>query len=276
MLTTTIDGLWVLQVLTGVEVLAPELGLRPHLPRVESRESALAMPIATELAEAGAIDPDGRVDDPVAEWLTVLARRDIGLVADLRTPEAATPTRVLLARFARWWAVCERVDDLIRIGPAGTSTAEASATAVIGAQIERLCGTAEPAAMRPATIDGAVLATVRGTGELRSLLDRCRLDGDQLRLLMLAADPVRSARASLVAVQSGAVAQRPTGAVVDGGAVTVIDTPEGRLLAETVRRDDRPWLIMSPGGPAAVVSAIRAMLRRLPTEADWPLYRKVV
>ncbi|HOB50942.1 MAG TPA: ESX secretion-associated protein EspG, partial [Mycobacterium sp.] len=35
MLTTSIDGLWVLQVLTGIEVVAPELGLRPHLPSIE-------------------------------------------------------------------------------------------------------------------------------------------------------------------------------------------------------------------------------------------------
>ena len=41
MLTTTVDGLWVLQVLSGIEVMAPELGLRPHLPSVESAESML-------------------------------------------------------------------------------------------------------------------------------------------------------------------------------------------------------------------------------------------
>ena len=36
MLTTTIDGLWVLQILAGIEVLAPELGLRPILPSFET------------------------------------------------------------------------------------------------------------------------------------------------------------------------------------------------------------------------------------------------
>jgi hypothetical protein len=40
MLTMTIDGLWVLQVLTGIEVVAPELGLRPHFPSVEAPETA--------------------------------------------------------------------------------------------------------------------------------------------------------------------------------------------------------------------------------------------
>ncbi|WP_260860599.1 hypothetical protein [Mycobacterium tilburgii] len=37
MLTISLDGLWVLQVLTGVEVLAPEMGLLPHLPGVEPK-----------------------------------------------------------------------------------------------------------------------------------------------------------------------------------------------------------------------------------------------
>ena len=51
-LTTTLDGLWVLQVLSGIESLAPELGLRPVLPSAEPRESALAHPIAAELQAA--------------------------------------------------------------------------------------------------------------------------------------------------------------------------------------------------------------------------------
>ena len=34
MLTTTVDGLWVLQAVTGVEQTCPELGLRPLLPRL--------------------------------------------------------------------------------------------------------------------------------------------------------------------------------------------------------------------------------------------------
>ena len=61
-LTTTVDGLWVLQVLTGIEVLAPELGLRPILPSVETLQLALAHPIAAELRNAGVIDEAGTVD----------------------------------------------------------------------------------------------------------------------------------------------------------------------------------------------------------------------
>ena len=56
MLTTTIDGLWVLQVLTGLEALAPELGLRPILPSVETAQTALAHPVTADLRAAGVID----------------------------------------------------------------------------------------------------------------------------------------------------------------------------------------------------------------------------
>ena len=87
MLTTTLDGLWVLQVLTGIEVLAPELGLRPHLPSVETPQMALAHPIARELVAAGVMDDAGVVDQTVVEWLTVLSRRDVALLMHVQTPD---------------------------------------------------------------------------------------------------------------------------------------------------------------------------------------------
>lgn len=276
MLTTTVEGLWVLQVLTGVEVLGPELGLRPHLPRVESRDDALDRPIAAELREHAVIDEAGTVDEPIREWLAVLSRRDIGLVLDLHRPGDRTRTRVLLARFARWWAVLERHGDLVRLGPAGTSAEENSATSVIAVEIERLCGTAQPAELRPVTVDAGAIAGVRGSARLRAVLAGAGIDAEQQGMLLLAADPARSAHAGIVAVQSGVESGLPTRAVLGDSAVTVIDTPAGRLVAETVHRDGRRWLIVGPGSTSAIVTAVRALLRRLPAEQDWYSYRKVV
>ena len=97
-LTTTLDGLWVLQVLSGIESLAPELGLRPVLPSAEPRESALAHPIAAELQAAGAISADGTVDPVIVEWLTVLSRRDVALLMYISTPaDSAMGTKPRLA-----------------------------------------------------------------------------------------------------------------------------------------------------------------------------------
>ena len=105
----------------------------------------------------------GTVDSVVVEWMTVLARRDVALLIHVRSPEMGErPAMALLARFAQWWVVIERSEELIRIGGAGTATAEGAANAVLLAQIERLCGTNVPAPMRPITLDvDALLSGVK-------------------------------------------------------------------------------------------------------------------
>lgn len=277
MLTTSLDGLWVLQVLTGIEVLAPELGLRPHLPSVESRHMALAHPAAEELRAAGVIDAEGTVDEIVLEWLTVLSRRDVALLIYVQTPgQPDSPERVLLARFAQWWVALERNGIQVRLSGAGTATSEQSAGLIINSQIDRLCGQASPANVRPVTIDVAeLLASVRDPGSLRTFLLDQRLDSDQVGALILAADRERSAQASVVALQAG-MSTGPTRAHIQPAAVTIIDTPQGRLVSEHVARAGKSWMIVSPGSPSQIASAVITMMRNLPAHEDWHSYRKVV
>jgi hypothetical protein len=277
-LTTTVDGLWVLQILTGIEVLAPELGLRSILPSVETRHSALSHPIAAELRAAGVLDESDNVNASVVEWLTVLTRRDVALLINVRTPDAQeTPTRALLARFAEWWVVIERSQDVIRIGGAGTSNAEGAANAVIRSQIERLCGTNTPAPLRPVTLDADALqekATSRD--RLDAFLASQRLDTDQLQILKMATDPGRSAQAGIVAVQSGVALAGPSRTHVEQSVVTIIDTPEGRIVAEHELSAGKKWMILGPGTASNLTSAVTRMMRRLPANEEWYSYRKVV
>lgn len=280
MLTTTLDGLWVLQVLTGIEVIAPELGLRPHLPSVESKDMALQHPIAGELIGAGVIDAEGSVDETVLEWLTVLSRRDIALLLYVQTPTDTEnpdePERVLLARFAQWWVSLERNGIQVRLSGVGTATTEHSAGMLINSQIERLCGQMTPAALKPVTIDVAeLLAAVRDPDSLRSYLVDHRFDNDQVVTLTLAADAGRSAQASVVAIQSG-MPTGPSRSHIQPGAVTIIDTPQGRLVSEHVTRGGKTWMIVSPGSSANIASAVLTMMRNLPAHEDWFSYRKVV
>jgi hypothetical protein len=277
-LTTTIDGLWVLQVLTGIEVLAPELGLRPILPSVETRHMALAHPIAAELRNVGVIDEAGAVDDVVKEWLTVLARRDVALMIHLSTPgREELPTRALLARFAQWWVVLERSEDLVRISGAGTSTTESAANDVINATIDRLCGTLDPAPLQPVTVDiDKVMAGVNGQEMLREHLLRERLDGDQLQVLMMAADMRRTSRAFIVAIQSGVDSGQPSRKHFEESVVTIADTPEGRLVGEHYVADGKRWMIIAPGSSSSIATAVNKMMRRLPANEEWHSYRKVV
>lgn len=277
MLTTTVDGLWALQVLTGIETVAPELGLRPHLPSVEPRMLALAHPVAVELREAGVVDDSGSVDSAVVEWLTVLNRRDIALFIQIRTPDQEAPARALLARFAQWWVALERSGDLIRISDAGTSSAEGTASTVLDAQIMRLCGQNAPAVLRPVTLDAAALrAASQDQAAVVKFLAGQGLDADQLKSLTLAADPDRSAQASIVAIQSGVATGTSRRTHVEASAVTVIDTPEGRLVAEDVESAGRTWTILAPGTKSNILAAINRMVRRLPADQEWYSYRKVV
>lgn len=278
MLTTTVDGLWVLQILTGIETVAPELGLRSIRPSVETRESALAHPVAAELRAAGALDKSDTVDGAVVEWLTVLARRDVALLINVRTPDnRSAPAGALLARFAQWWVVMERSDELVRIGGAGTSTAEGTANGVIRGQIERLCGTNKPAPLRPVTLDiGALQEKATNRQALDAFLGSQRLDADQRQILKMAADEERSAQAGIVALQSGVALAGPTRTHVEQSAVTVIDTPEGRIVAEHEPSAGKKWMILAPGTAANITSAVNRMMRRLPANDEWYSYRKVV
>jgi EspG family len=277
-LTTTVDGLWVLQVLTGIEVLAPELALRPILPSVETPPMALAHPIAAELRAVGVIDESGRVDATVVEWLTVLARRDVALLMYAQRADDGNPSaRAILARFAQWWVIMERSEDLIRISGAGTSSSESAANDVLIRQIERLCGTQEPAPLQPVTVDvDQVMVGVNSRETLRQQLLRQRLDADQLQILMMAADMRRSARAFIVAVQSGVDTDRPTRKHIEQSVVTIVDTPEGRLVGEHYVSGGKRWMIIAPGTTSSIASAVNQMMRRLPANEEWYSYRKVV
>ncbi|MCV7198958.1 ESX secretion-associated protein EspG [Mycobacterium angelicum] len=277
MLTTTVDGLWALQVLTGIESIAPELGLRPLLPSVEPKHLALAHPVTAELKAAGVIDESDAVDSTVVEWLTVLSRRDIALLLQIRTPEDEEPACVLLARFAQWWVVLERSADLIRISGAGIANAEGAASAVLNAQIARLCGENAAAPLRPVTLDSDALRAAATTHEgFAAFLADQRLDADQLRTLRLATDPGQSAQASIIAIQSGVATGQSRRTHIDGSAVTIIDIPEGRLIAEDVQSAGKKWMIVAPGTKSNIATAINHMLRRLPADQEWHSYRKVV
>lgn len=276
MLTTTVDGLWALQVLTGIEVVAAELGLRPHLPSVEEKAMALAHPVAAELRSAGVI-VNGAVDATVVEWLTVLDRRETALLLCAQAPNGGgEPDRILLARFAQWWVALERCGAMVRLSAAGRAVTAISAGLMIDAQIGRLCDERPPAAIRPVTLDsGELTRQVKDRESLRRFLVEQGLDGDQTAALLLAGDPERSFQISIVAVQSG-VATAPNRSFIEPGAVTVIDTPNGRLVAEHIPRAGTNWMVISSGSTATLGAAVQRMLCRLPARNDWYSYRKAV
>lgn len=264
MLTTTVDGLWVLQAVTGVEQTCPELGLRPLLPRLDTAERALRHPVAAELMAVGALDQAGNADPMVREWLTVLLRRDLGLLVTIGVP-GGEPTRAAICRFATWWVVLERHGN------------EAGAGELVVGQVERLCGVAEAAPLRPVTVDAdELLHAVRDAGTLRSYLLSQRLDVDQLQMVTMAADPTRSAHATLVALQAGVGPEKSARILVGDSTVAIVDTAAGRICVESVTSGQRRYQVLSPGSRSDIGGAVQRLIRRLPAGDEWYSYRRVV
>ncbi|EFG77228.1 hypothetical protein HMPREF0591_2859 [Mycobacterium parascrofulaceum ATCC BAA-614] len=276
MLTTTVDGLWVLQAVTGVEQTCPELGLRPLLPRLDTPERALRHPVVAELKAAGALDEAGNVDPMIREWLTVLLRRDLGLLVTITVP-GREATRAAICRFASWWVVLERHGDLIRLYPAGTASNESGASDLVVGQVERLCGVAEVAPLKPVTLDTEqLLASVRDAASLRTFLLSQNLDVDQLQIVSMAADPARSAHAAIVGLQAGVGPDEMARIAVGDSTVSIIDTPAGRVCVENVISGQRRYQILSPGSRSDISGAVQRLIRRLPAGEDWYSYRRVV
>jgi|ERR1700761_699522 len=276
MLTTTVDGLWVLQAVTGVEQTCPELGLRPLLPRLDTRERAMRHPVVADLVAAGALDESGNADPMIREWLTVLLRRDLGLMVTIGVP-GREPTRAAICRFATWWVVLERHEDLVRLYPVGTASNETAASELVVGQVERLCGVAEAAPLKPVTLDtDQLLESVRDAASLRSFLLSQRLDVDQLALVTMAADPARSAHASIVGLQAGVGPDEFARIAVGDSTVSVVDTPAGRVCIESVTSGQRRYQILSPGSRSDISGAVQRLIRRLPAGEEWFSYRRVV
>ncbi|KLO34601.1 ESX secretion-associated protein EspG [Mycobacterium nebraskense] len=276
MLTTTVDGLWVLQAVTGVEQTCPELGLRPLLPRLDTPERALRHPVAAELKAAGALDDAGNVDPMIREWLTVLLRRDLGLLVNITVP-GREATRAAICRFASWWVVLERHGDLVRLYPAGTASNENGASDLVVGQVERLCGVAEVAPLKPVTLDTEqLLASVRDAASLRTFLLSQNLDVDQMQIVTMAADPARSAHAAIVGLQAGVGPDEMARIAVGDSTVSIIDTPAGRVCVENVISGQRRYQILSPGSRSDISGAVQRLIRRLPAGDEWYSYRRVV
>ena len=276
MLTTTLDGLWVLQAVTGVEQTCPELGLRPLLPRLDTPERALRHPVVDELKAAGALDEAGNVDPMIREWLTVLLRRDLGLLVNITVP-GREATRAAICRFASWWVVLERHGDLVRLYPAGTASNENGASDLVVGQVERLCGVAEVAPLKPVTLDTEqLLASVRDAASLRAFLLSQSLDVDQLQIVTMAADPARSAHAAIVGLQAGVGPDEMARIAVGDSTVSIIDTPAGRVCVENVISGQRRYQIFSPGSRSDISGAVQRLIRRLPAGDEWYSYRRVV
>ncbi|MFL0242728.1 ESX secretion-associated protein EspG [Mycobacterium sp. SMC-17] len=167
MLTTTVNQLWVLQALCGAETMPVGLGhLKPYIPSVHSDmmvdTTAGSVPL-TATAEYDClrrttppvIDANGRVDDVVRDWMTVLSRPDREVILAIRIPnEPATETygptvsertMVICRHQNRYLAMAARSGDEIVIGGVGESQSLDGQTALMTRMLLPAFGYCPPA-----------------------------------------------------------------------------------------------------------------------------------
>ena len=144
-------------------------------------------------------------------------------------------------------------------------------------QVERLCGVAEAAPLRPVTVrTDELLESVHDAVSLRSFLLGQRLDVDQLHIITMAADPARSAYATIVALQAGVGPDKTARLAIGESSVAIVDTSAGRLCVEGMTSGGRRYQVLSPGSRSDIGAAVRRLIQNLPAGEEWYSYRRVV
>jgi len=273
-LTTSPAGIWVLQALLGVETMPVTLGLRPYIPSIDSGPTVMTvagerpLPQTAEyasLVEAGVIDTDGRVDNAVRDWMTVVGRPEREVVVAIRRPapgsDGLIQERTLsVCRRDRWLAMIARSGDEVVLAPVGETASPHGQLALICDIVMYAFGDAAPAA-----IDGVNLPTpalraasdaARGADRwaTATALARLGLSSDQVAVLVAGLRLDESAMAVVSVIDHGVTR------TVHPEVLGVYDTDCGRFSLTTITAPDgSSWTSVWPTAP----DALRQDLTRL-------------
>jgi len=280
-LTTTPNGVWVLQALLGVETLPLALRLQPFIPSLYDDAlivSTTAGPVpvrntaeyASHVA-AAVIDAAGGVDDTVRDWMTVLGRAERQVVLAIRRPDpqtagAESPTvqeRVLVVcRHRRWMASAARDGEEVVIDAVGESDDPAEQVELICNALVPAFGHAEaadiegvnlPADLMYSTLDGAA---PHGRDALIQALGRLGIQSPLTHVLSSVADFGDSAMAVVSIIDSG-VSQQHHPRIL-----TVADTELGRVsITTTTSADGREWMTIWPTTMAGLRDDLTTLLK---------------
>ncbi len=254
-LTTTREGVWVMQALCGVEMLPAALLLRPYVSAGGPPSAATHSGVAV-LREAGAlIDDENTVHPTIVRWLEALGAPDIELTVSVRRGDAQM--RLVIARREAVTVAISRCADDITIEEIGPVSSMRS----LYASIVALCGPAvDPAQFEPITVRSADLvdglaAAVKGAQDAGGVLGGLGLSAEQRRIVMLAAD------APFMEASFAVVIHDARGDHVGLASAAVTDTVEGRVVTGPIRgQDSRWWIQIVPGTVDAGASALRSLL----------------
>lgn len=279
-LSTTANGVWVLQALLGVESMPVALRLKPYIPSVHHElivdSTAGSVPLTQtaeylSLVQADAISATGTVDDPIRDWMTVLGRADRQAVLAFRRP-SAQPARdgvspavdervVVVCQHKRWLAMAARDGDEVVIDGVGeTDDARAQADLMAQTLIPAL-GHAAPADIEGVNVPADLLqvtldaAAPHGRDAMVAAVGRLGLAPRQAQALASAARVDESAMAVAVVIDQG-IAQH-----VHPRVVTVVDTEFGRIsITTSTSADGKKWMSIWPATPEALRQDLTGLL----------------
>lgn len=264
MLNTSVECVWALQALLGVERMPVTLHLKPYIPSAHSDllvdTDAGKVPLANtaqyhSLVQAGVIDEHGRVDAAVRDWMTVLGRAEREAVLTIRRPDQPATNdcsatvherTMVVCRYGRYLAMAARDGDDMVIGGVGESDEPTR-------QVELMCQMLVPAFGEhpPADIEGinvpkdtmqmAIDAAGQTPEGMASALRRLGLGPWEVEVVQAASRLDQSAMA-VVAVIDHCPDVRPHPRVL-----TVADTEYGRIsFTTTTGADGKEWMSIWP------------------------------
>lgn len=267
-LSTTTEGLWLLQALCGIETLPAVLVTRPYIADVGPPTSH---PGIDALVDAGAILPGDHHDvhPQIRQWLETLGAPDVvlGAMIERRSPVGGNPQhlRVAIARRAAMTVAATRHAEDITVENVG-------AVPSMRALLARLLPLGGPET-KPADFDTIMVPTsefldgltsvVRGDHTPKVALGRLGLTTAQQRIITAAADRPQMEMSLAV------IRHDTSGDQVGIAAVAVTDTVEGRCVTGPVRSESGEWWTMvAPGTLAAGASALSNLLDTVGL-SDW-------
>jgi hypothetical protein len=289
-LTTTPNGIWILQALLGVEKMPTALRLRPFIPSVDGDGT-----VATEVGDvpwsqtaeyqshvaAGVIDPDGRVDDAVRDWMAVVGRpqREVlvvirrpkaldGPVPDGEEPPALIDERVMsICQRDRWMAMIARSGDEVVLAPLGEAARSDEQIDLICDTLMHVFSRGEAASISGFNVPSATLENTltenvpRGRQVLASSLARLGLSPDQVAVLSAACHLDESAMAVVSIIDHGIENH------FHPDVISVIDSEFGRItISHTAGPDGTRWTSIWP----TTTDALRQDLGKLLNSAKVP------
>lgn len=277
-LTTTVNGLWILQALLGIETMPTALRVKPFIPSVHGdltvETTAGPLPITQTgeylgLVQAGVIDAQGAVDDIVRDWMTVLGRPERQVLLMIRRPNGiaddGTPLvheRIMVVcQHRRWLAMIARDGDDVVLDAVGEADSP-------GAQIELMCQPllAAIGEAPAADIDGFNLPTdllqstmehahAGGRDTVSAAMARLGLQPQQAEVLTASTRHDESAMAVVAVVDRGISHH------VHPQILTIADTEYGRIsMTTTTGADGRQWMSMWPATGADLADDLARLL----------------